>query len=228
MTTAAAVVVLPAIRQTATFIFLHGLGDNGTGWSSVAENFRLRRKFDDCTFIFPHAPRIPITINMGTTAPGWFDITSISGIYTEEDEPGMLVSVRKIHGIINEQIDKGISSERIILGGFSQGGAIALLAGLTCEHKLGGIVGLSTWLPLRPRVARTRTEINKATPIFLAHGENDPTVKYAWGEASKQVLSGELGYEVEWRTYPNLGHSADPQEIADMEKWLHKILPVQV
>ncbi|PWW78473.1 Phospholipase/carboxylesterase [Tuber magnatum] len=227
MTSAAAIVVPAATRHTATFIFLHGLGDTGAGWyvSSVSENFRLRRKFDECSFIFPHAPMIPVTLNMGMRMPSWFNIVSTSHIQAAEDEAGMLGSARNIHAIIQEQIDKGISSERIILGGFSQGGAVALLAGLTFKHKLGGIVGLSTWLPLHQKFESLVSEENKETDIFQAHGELDRVVRYSWGKRTKEFLRDKLGHNVKWHSYPRLDHSADPQEISDMETWLHTKLP---
>ncbi|CUS09365.1 unnamed protein product [Tuber aestivum] len=225
MTSAAAIVVPAATRHTATFIFLHGLGDSGAGWSSVSENFRLRRKFDECCFIFPHAPMIPVTLNMGMRMPGWFNIVSLTDIQAAEDEAGILGSSGKIQAIIQEQIDKGISSERIILGGFSQGGALALVAGLTSKHKLGGIVGLSTWLPLNQKIESLASEENKETDIFQAHGEIDRVVQYRWGERTREILRDRLGHNVEWHSYPRLDHSADPQEIADMEMWLHTKLP---
>jgi len=226
MTSAAAIVVPAATRHTSTFIFLHGLGDTGAGWSSVSENFRLRRKFDECSFIFPHAPVIPITLNMGMRMPGWFDLNSLSEIQTGEDEAGILQSVRKVHGIIKEQMDKGIASDRIVLGGFSQGGSVALIAGLTCEHKLGGIVAFSTWLPLHKKLGTLIKDANKQTEIFQAHGEQDFVVRYSWGQMSVEYLK-KLDIKVEWHSYPNLDHSADPQEIADMEKWLERKLPSQ-
>ncbi|KAI5851330.1 Phospholipase/carboxylesterase/thioesterase [Morchella snyderi] len=226
MTTAAAIVVPAATKHTATFIFLHGLGDTGAGWSSVSENFRLRRKFDECTFIFPHAPRIPVDLNMGMRMPSWFNLYSLSDTEAREDESGMLSSAEKVHGIIQEQIDKGIASERIILGGFSQGGAVALLSGLTCKHKLGGIVALSTWLPLSKKIKSMTQDANKETPILQAHGEQDTVVRFEWGQATKKTLE-ELHQPVEWHSYPDLDHSADPQEIMDMERWMLKIIADQ-
>ncbi|RPB14781.1 Phospholipase/carboxylesterase [Morchella conica CCBAS932] len=227
MTTAAAIVVPAATKHTATFIFLHGLGDTGAGWSSISENFRLRRKFDECTFIFPHAPRMPVDLNMGMRMPSWFNLYTLSEMDTREDESGMLSSVEKVHGIIQEQIEKGINSERIILGGFSQGGAVALLSGLTCKHKLGGIAALSTWLPLSKKIASMTQDANKETCIFQAHGEMDGVVKFKWGEDTKAILQEKLHQPVEWHSYPDLDHSADPQEIMDMERWMQKIIADQ-
>ncbi|KAL7271530.1 hypothetical protein RUND412_005700 [Rhizina undulata] len=215
------IVIRAATTPTSTLIFLHGLGDSGAGWSSISENFRLRGKFNETTFIFPNAPILPITLNRGMRMPAWFDIISLGDVNRAEDEPGMLNSIRLIHSLITEQVDKGIPSERIVLGGFSQGGALALLAGLTCERKLGGIIALSAWLPLHQKMLAMRTEANKNIPIFQAHGEMDLLVKFAWGEQSKKQLA-EMGHNVEWRTFPDLDHSADPEEIAYMEKWLEE------
>lgn len=214
-----------ARRQTSTLIFLHGLGDTGNGWAAVSENFRLRRKFDDCSFIFPHAPAIPITVNFGMHMPSWFDITEFSNISVVEDETGVMRSVELGHKIIDEQIQRGIPSNRIIIGGFSQGGAIALLAGLSCKHKLGGIIALSTWLPLRSKFASLITQVNQDTPIFLAHGKADNTVQYEWGIQAMKTLKETMGRPVEWHAYAGLDHSADPQEIDHMQKWLEKTLP---
>ncbi|KAI5804883.1 Phospholipase/carboxylesterase/thioesterase [Geopyxis carbonaria] len=242
MSSVPAVVVPAAKTHTSTLIFLHGLGDTGNGWSSVSENFRLRRKFDECAFIFPHAPRIPITVNMGMQMPGWFDLVmapsntmneiliifkcSFSDFTMREDETGMLKSINTVHTIIEEQIAKGISSERIIIGGFSQGGAIALLAGISCKHKLGGIVAMSTWIALRDKVSTMATDANKGIPIFQAHGEIDYVVRFDWGELTKKLLL-DMGHPVEWHQYPGLDHSADPQEIADLEEWMEKRIPTR-
>jgi predicted esterase len=165
--------------------------------------------------------------NGGLVMPGWFDIISLSDASEKEDEKGILAAVQKVHGIIDEQIDKGVSSERIVLGGFSQGGAVALLGGLTCKHKLGGIVGLSTWLPLHQKFAEMEINSNRETPVFLVHGELDIVVKYAWGKSTRQALEEKLGYNVEWHSYPNLDHSANLQEVVDMEKWLQTRLPTE-
>ncbi|KAI5809881.1 Phospholipase/carboxylesterase/thioesterase [Peziza echinospora] len=225
MTSAAAIVVPAATTHTATFIFLHGLGDTGAGWSSISENFRLRRKFDEVAFIFPHAPTIPITCNGGMRMPGWYDITDFPNLSSSDDEAGMLRSISAINAIIGEQVDKGIPPERIIVGGFSQGCAIALLTGLTSERPLGGIVALSGYLAFRDKIAQMRTEVSKKIPIFMAHGKRDPVVKFAWGEESKNMLVDKLGQQkVTWKTYANLEHSANLQEMNDMEAWMEGVL----
>ncbi|KAA8904954.1 acyl-protein thioesterase 1 [Sphaerosporella brunnea] len=225
MTSVSAFVVPAAKRHTSTLIFLHGLGDTGNGWSSISENFRLRRKFDECAFIFPHAPSIPITVNMGMRMPGWFDITSFGDISLKEDEAGIMKSVQHLHKIIEEQINKGVPSERIIVGGFSQGGVISLLGGMFCPHKLGGIVAMSTWLALVDKVPSLLHDANKNTPIFQAHGEIDNIVRHSWAVKSRDLLRNAHGREIEWHSYPNLEHSADPQEIDALQKWMEQIIP---
>jgi len=220
-------VVVPAVKkQTAAFIFCHGLGDQGASWAIISENFRLRRKFEDCTFIFPNAPSIPMTINMGMKMPGWFDISTLSDESAPEDEAGMLSSKDTIHGIIKEQMDKGIPSERIVVGGFSQGGVISILAALTAEHKLGGLVCLSTWLGMRNKLESLKHAENAKLPVFQGHGALDYVVRYAWGEGTRDALQT-MGHPVEWHSYPHLDHSADPQELLDLEKWLEKRIPTQ-
>ncbi|KAI5847486.1 Phospholipase/carboxylesterase/thioesterase [Tricharina praecox] len=225
MTSVSAVVVPAAKRLTSTLIFMHGLGDTGHGWVSVSENFRLRRKFDECAFIFPHAPSIPITVNMGMRMPGWFDVTSFGDISHKEDEAGIMKSVELLHKIIDEQIAKGVASERIVVGGFSQGGAIALLGGISCPHKLGGIVAMSTWLACHDKVSTLVQDANKDTPIFMAHGEIDPLIRIEWAEQSRDILIKDYGKKIEWHSYPNLEHSADPQEINHLQMWLEKRIP---
>ncbi|KAF8449947.1 Phospholipase/carboxylesterase/thioesterase [Terfezia claveryi] len=224
MTSAAAIVVPAATKHTATLIFLHGLGDTGYGWSSISENFRLRRKFNEVAFIFPHAPTIPVTCNMGMRMPGWYDI-DFGRLNAVDDEAGMMKSVSTINKIIGEQIDKGIAPERIIVGGFSQGSVIAFLTGLTSERQLGGIIALSSYLPLRDKIANMITNAGKKTPVFMAHGKRDGVVRYDWGEKSKDALVG-MGLDVTWKAYDDLDHSATPAEINDMEQWMDQRLNV--
>ncbi|KAF8473977.1 Phospholipase/carboxylesterase/thioesterase [Kalaharituber pfeilii] len=204
MTSVPAIVVPAAARHTATLIFLHGLGDTGYGWSPISENFRLRRKFDE---------------NMGMRMPGWYDIKDFGNLNATDDEQGMMKSVTHINKIISEQTDKGIPPERIIVGGFSQGSVIAMLTGLTSERSLGGIICLSGYLPFREKIASMRTEKGKKLPIFMGHGTKDPVVKHVWGEMSRDLLVG-MGQDVTWKSYPDLEHSATPQEINDVEKWI--------
>ncbi|KAJ4266528.1 hypothetical protein NW762_004515 [Fusarium torreyae] len=223
--------VFPAAsRHTATVIFVHGLGDTGHGWASAVENWRRRQKLDEVKFILPHAPQIPISVNMGMRMPGWFDVKQLGGnvetLVRNEDTEGIKRSQQYFHDLIQEEVDSGIPPERIVLGGFSQGGAMSLLAGLTCKSKLGGIVGLSSWLLLSKTFADIvkPTDANRQTPVMMFHGEEDPIVNFQRGKLSADMLK-ELGYDVTWKTYPGMGHSACLEELDEVEAFLRKQLP---
>ncbi|KAI1056970.1 hypothetical protein LB507_002117 [Fusarium sp. FIESC RH6] len=225
--------VFPAAsRHTATVIFVHGLGDTGHGWASAVENWRRRERLNEVKFILPHAPQIPISVNMGMRMPGWFDIKQLGGdvdsLIRNEDAEGIKRSQQYFHELIQEEINSGISPERIVLGGFSQGGAMSLLAGLTCASKLGGIIGLSSWLLLSKTFADMvkPTDANRQTPVMMFHGEEDPIVPCERGKLSADLLKG-LGYDVSWKTYPGMGHSAVLEELDEVEAFLRKQLPPQ-
>ncbi|KAF5658179.1 acyl thioesterase 1 [Fusarium heterosporum] len=219
-----------ASSHTATVIFIHGLGDTGHGWASAVENWRRREKLSEVKFILPHAPQIPISVNMGMRMPGWFDIKQLGGdvdsLIRNEDVPGIQRSQQYFHDLIQQEINSGIAPERIILGGFSQGGAMSLLAGLTCTSKLGGIVGLSSWLLLSKTFADMvkPTDANRQTPVMMFHGDADPIVPCQRGKLSVDLLKG-LGYDVTWKTYPGMQHSACVEELDEVEAFLQKQLP---
>ncbi|RVD87615.1 uncharacterized protein DFL_001836 [Arthrobotrys flagrans] len=215
-------IVVPAIESKlwdSTIIFSHGLGDTGAGWSFLAETWQGRKLFPRTAFIFPHAPIIPITCNGGMRMSGWYDIVDFGNLTAKEDETGLRSSARILQGIITEQVERGIPSKRIILGGFSQGGVMSLLTGLTSEMSLGGIVALSSYLPMRDQVSLMITDANRKTPIFMGHGKEDPVVKHAWGTMSRDLLLKQK-CEVAWYEYDGLGHSVDPEEINALEKWI--------
>ncbi|KAF7715348.1 Acyl-protein thioesterase 1 [Penicillium ucsense] len=226
--------VVPALtKHTATVIMAHGLGDSGAGWMSLAQNWRRRGKFNEVAFIFPNAPSIPITVNMGMSMPGWYDIAHLGRDLDfqksarNQDEPGILRSREYFNSLIKQEMDKGIKPSRIVLGGFSQGGAMSVFTGVTGPEKLGGVFGLSCYLLLSDRIKNFVPENwpNKNTPFFLAHGEDDEVVNFAYGDQSAKLLK-EIGLEnVTFNKYSDLGHSADPDEIADLEKFLEKTLP---
>ncbi|OXV10922.1 hypothetical protein Egran_01319 [Elaphomyces granulatus] len=225
--------VVPALKKhTATVIMAHGLGDTGAGWMSLAQNWRRRDKFSEVSFIFPNAPTIPITVNSGMRMPGWYDFAKLGGgVKLEEflrtqDEPGILGSRDYFNSIIKEEVDKGVKPSRIVLGGFSQGGAMALFTGITNTQKIGGIFGLSCYLPLSDRIKDFIPEDcpNKQTPIFMGHGTADVILQCDFGKKSADYLK-ELGHDVKFRTYPELEHTADIEEIEDLEKFLQKVVP---
>jgi len=221
--------IVPALKKhTATVIMAHGLGDSGAGWMSLAETWRRRGKFEDVKFIFPNAPNIPITVNFGMPMPGWYDITDFSDLKQAHDEAGILRSRTVFSKLIKDEIDAGIPSNRIVLGGFSQGGAMSIFTGTTTPYKLAGVFGLSCYLVLGDKIkdfAKEANEANKDTPFFMGHGDADEVVKYGWGQQTAEVLRKELGHKVEFKTYPGLPHSAIPQEIDDLEEFVRKCLP---
>ncbi|PGH04195.1 hypothetical protein AJ79_07173 [Helicocarpus griseus UAMH5409] len=236
MATIAPLVVPALTRHTATVIMAHGLGDSGAGWLMLAQNWRRRGLFDEVSFIFPNAPAIPITINFGMTMPGWYDIVKLgANIGADEfsriqDERGILKSRDYFNTLIKAEIDKGIKPSRIVLGGFSQGGAMSLFTGITHKEKLGGIFGLSCYLPLSDKLASHMPSdgsfANKETPVFMAHGDADQTVLFDWGLKTVEHLR-ELGMGVDFHKYPGMGHSADPLEILDLQNYLDKVIPAE-
>jgi len=210
-----AVRIPPEGKHTASIIWLHGLGDTGNGWSFLPSAY----DFNHINWIFPNAPTIPITLNMGHRMPGWFDIHSLHNVHGAEDEDGLLKSVNLVHRLITEEVDAGIPSERIIVGGFSQGCAVAILAGYTCERKLAGVAALSGWLPLLSKFVAMRTDINAKTPLFQAHGMRDGVVRFEYGKKSSDALK-KLGMDVEFHQYETMAHEANPKEIKQLGEWI--------
>jgi len=226
-----AALVVPAVKKhTATVIFAHGLGDSGAGWMPIAENWRRRGKFEHIKFIFPNAPSIPISVNSGMSMPGWYDITTFDDLQENaHDEVGIVRSRDYFSNLIKSEIKAtGVPSSRMVLGGFSQGGAIALFTGITVKDKLAGIVGLSSYLLMGNKIKDLLPEggPNVDVPIYMGHGDIDPMVKYTWGQRTAQVLR-ELGFKVDFKTYKGLQHSAAPEEIDDLESFIKSKLPAQ-
>ncbi|KAI1488405.1 Phospholipase/Carboxylesterase-domain-containing protein [Biscogniauxia mediterranea] len=221
-----------AAKHTATVIFVHGLGDTGYGWASAAENWRRRQRLDEVKFVLPHAPRMPVTSAAGMSMPSWYDIVALSGrtedIRARQDERGILVSRDYLHGLIQSEIDAGIPANRIVLGGFSQGGAMALFSGLTAKVKLAGIVGLSAYLPLDAKFPDfvKESDLNHDTPILMCHGDVDPVVPTAFGKLSYEMLKSQ-GFAVTLKMYEGMGHSACLEELDEVEAFLQSRLPAQ-
>ncbi|KAF2689542.1 Phospholipase/carboxylesterase [Lentithecium fluviatile CBS 122367] len=219
--------IVPALkRHTATVIVAHGLGDSGAGWLFLAENWRRRSKFEEVAFVFPNAPPIPITVNMGMRMPGWYDIRSFNDLASrEDDESGILRSRDYFHSLIDAEVAKGIPANRVVVGGFSQGGAMGLLSGITYKDRLGGIFGLSCYLLLQKKLEELAAgSPNKDTPIFMGHGDADQVVAHKYGKMSADALK-QLGYKVDFRTYKDLPHSADIEEIDDLDTYLTQQIP---
>ena len=205
---------------TRTVIVLHGLGDSGHGFAPVAEELDLSA-LGPVRFVLPHAPERPVTVNGGYVMRAWYDILG-TDLARVEDEPGLRQSATEIDALIARENARGVASSRIVLMGFSQGCAMTLLAGLRYPERLAGLAGLSGYLPLAATTAAERSEANRDVPIFLAHGTQDPVVHYPRGVATREALTA-LGYAIEWHAYP-MPHSVCAQEIADLNRWLLRVL----
>ena len=206
-------------RPDAAVIWLHGLGADGSDFEPIVPALGLPSRFS-VRFIFPNAPVRPITINMGMRMPAWFDIVELGG--KREDESGIRESQQLVEELIAYEKARGIEARRIVLAGFSQGGVIALQAGLRHPERLAGIMALSTWLSLTGTLAAERAQKNVDVPIFMAHGSHVDMVALARGKNSMTALNA-LGYAVEWHDYP-MGHEVCPEEIFAIGDWLGRIL----
>jgi len=203
----------------ATVIWLHGLGADGHDFEAIVPELHLPESLP-VRFIFPHAPMRPVTINMGMRMRAWYDILEMGG--GREDSDGLRESQGALQALIAAERARGIEPRRIVLAGFSQGGAIVLQTGLRHEERLGGILALSTYLPLAGMVEAERHSANRDLPIFMAHGSQDPMIAIGRAQRSREMLEG-LGYPVEWHEY-RMPHSVCPEEISDISDWLVKIL----
>ncbi|MGV8803389.1 MAG: alpha/beta hydrolase [Polaromonas sp.] len=204
----------------ATVIILHGLGADGRDFVPVAEQLDLSA-IGPVRFLFPNAPHLPVTINGGYSMPAWYDILG-ADIVSQQDEAGMRQTQAAIEAILANEKARGIAANRIVLAGFSQGCAMALMAGLRHGERLAGIVGMSGYLPLADKTALEASPANKDVPIFLAHGTLDGVVALPRASASRDALNA-LGYPVEWHEY-RMEHSVCPQEVADLQQWLLRVL----
>jgi phospholipase/carboxylesterase len=208
-------------KPDACVIWLHGLGADGHDFEPIVPELRLDPGLN-IRFVFPHAPMMPVTINQGFVMRAWYDIRT-ADIGAEADEKGIRASADLVGEMIDAQIEQGMLPERIVLAGFSQGGAIVLHAGLRYPAKLAGILALSTYLPLAQTLNSEKAEDNGATPIFLAHGSADPVIPVDLAQRSLKCLE-QQGYAVEWHEYNGMAHSVSAQEIYHVAEWLEKVL----
>ena len=207
-------------NPTGTVLWLHGLGADGHDFAPIVPQL-VTPDERPLRFIFPHAPVRPVTVNGGAAMRAWYDILGFNrGI--PQDEVGIRASDEEVGALIRRENQRGIATSRIVLGGFSQGGAISLFSGPRYPEKLAGIMGLSCYMLLEDALPTERTRANYQTPIFLAHGNQDPVVDVRRGTEAKQLLEAG-GYPVEWHAYP-MPHSVCPQEIVDIAAWLRKVL----
>ena len=210
-----AVEIEPEGEVRSAVIWLHGLGADGHDFEPIVPYLGV----DDLgvRFIFPHAPRRAVSINMGLLMPAWFDISS-TDFETGLDEPGIGVSAAAVEALIAREKERGLASEHILLAGFSQGGLIAAYAALRHPEPLAGALLLSTFVPAPVLDRKDLSRANAALPIFLAHGAFDPVIPFSLGEASRDRLAA-LGHDVEWHPY-RMQHEVSPEEIADISTWL--------
>ena len=201
-----------------SIIWLHGLGADGNDFVPMIDELNLPFAV---RFIFPHAPQRPVTINGGYVMRAWYDIAGQT-IDARQDASGIRTSQVTIEALVAQEVERGIPSKNIYLAGFSQGGAIALHTALRQATPLGGVLALSTYLPLSGTVANEAPAATKITPIFMAHGSDDSVVPTSLGVTSRDALLN-LGYKVEWHEY-NMPHSICEQELRDIEAWLSKQL----
>jgi phospholipase/carboxylesterase len=210
-------------KPAASVIWMHGLGADGNDFVPIVHELDLDGA-PGIRFIFPHAPMQPVSINNGYVMRAWYDVKwgDLEGKSKQADEKGVRASQAAITQLIEREVSRGITPDRIVLAGFSQGGAVALQTGLRHPRKLGGIMALSTYLPLAENLADEASAENRKTPIFMAHGTQDAVIPFEMSTRSRDVLL-QHGYDVEWHEYP-MAHSVCLEEIADIGKWLKRAL----
>ena len=214
------VVIGPEAEAERSVIWLHGLGADGHDFEPIVPYLGLDPSLR-VRFVFPHAPPRPVTVNAGMIMRAWYDIRRL-GSREDEDEEGIRESAELVSSLIEEERARGIPTERIVLAGFSQGGALALHVALRHPERLAGLVVLSAYLVLDEQLAAERHPANGGIPVFQAHGTLDPMVPLSAGELARDVLR-RLGYAVDWRVYA-MGHEVRPDEIRDIGAALGRML----
>ncbi|MGB7756140.1 MAG: alpha/beta fold hydrolase [Salinisphaera sp.] len=210
----------PPAAATASVIWLHGLGADGNDFVPIVPELGLGERHS-VRFVFPNAPQQPVTVNGGMRMPAWYDIKGVD-IADKQDREGIEASAAQIEVLIAREIEAGIPADRIVLAGFSQGGAVALHTGLRHGASLAGIMVLSTYLPLHEALAAEADAANRGVPIFMAHGSEDPIVPITLGHNSRDLLV-DAGYTVDWHEYP-MAHQVCLPEIATIGRWLRERL----
>ena len=210
-----------ARNPNAAVIWLHGLGADGHDFEPVVPQL-VQRGEHAWRFVFPHAPVRPVTINGGMSMRAWYDIIGLDRT-SAEDTVGFKGSEAEIRQLIDREVARGIPADRIVLAGFSQGGALSLYTALRLPARLAGVMALSCYLPLAASLAHERQAANDGAPIFMAHGLSDGVLPLALGLAARDLLRTH-GYAVEWHQYP-MAHSVCEAEIADIRQFLRRVLP---
>ena len=204
-------------KINASVIWLHGLGADGYDFEPIVEKLDV----PNVRYILPHAPEMPVTRNSGYIMPAWYDLYGLTG-NSQEDENGIRTTQQYINSLIENEINRGIASERIVIAGFSQGGAIALHTGLRYPKKLAGILALSTYLPLKTKLATEAHLVNAGIPIFMAHGIFDDIISLDMCKLSLNTLQNNH-FSVDWHEY-NMAHSVCVEEINDIRTFLKQVL----
>jgi phospholipase/carboxylesterase len=205
--------IAPRGSPELAVIWLHGLGADGHDFEPIVPELRLRRAV---RFVFPHAPIRRVTINNGLEMRAWYDIVGFDA--AKDDGAGIRASAAAVGRLVDREVERGVAAERVVLAGFSQGGAIALHLALREPRPLAGVIALSTYLPLALSLAREKSAANAALPIFMAHGSYDPVIPLEHADNSRRILERE-GYAVDWHVYP-MPHSVCAPEIAAIGAWL--------
>ncbi|ABB75701.1 alpha/beta hydrolase [Nitrosospira multiformis] len=210
-----------AAHPTRTIIWMHGLGADGSDFVPVVDELALP-SIPAVRFVFPHAPTRPVSINRGMVMRAWYDYDIVDGAKLQENMATLRESERAVEALVNHETQRGVKPENIVLAGFSQGGALALFAGLRYPEKLAGIMALSCYLPAPQTLAEEAHSANFGIPIFMAHGVGDNVIPITLAAASRQQLLG-TGYPVEWREY-GMAHTVCREEIHDIRNWLQRVL----
>ena len=216
----ASVEVATGPHPTASVIWLHGIGADGHDFEPAVPQL-AQGQAPALRFVFPHAPIRPVTLNGGMPMRAWYDILQLNR-RAAEDEPGVRSSYAALQMLIRRENDRGVSSEKIVLAGYSQGGAMALYGGTRLPERIAGIIGLSCYMPIAAAFLNERHLANRSTPIFIAHGSLDPVVEPDMGETARALLVA-AGYTVEWHSYP-MGHSVCAEELAAVASFLRRVL----
>ncbi len=204
----------------AAVVWMHGLGADGHDFEPIVPELRLPATAR-VRFVFPHAPLRPVTINQGHVMRAWYDVRALAGV-RREDEAGVRQSARQIEALVARERERGIAPRRIVIAGFSQGGAMALHVGLRYPDRIAGILALSCYLPLTDALDAERSPANRDVPIFWAHGLHDPMIPLAMADQGREQVAARA-YQIEWHQYP-IPHSVSAEEIADVARWLERVL----
>jgi phospholipase/carboxylesterase len=215
-----AVYIEPEVRADAAVILMHGLGADGHDFESLVPELRLP-PMPAIRWIFPHAPARPVTVNGGEIMRAWYDIVAIDQ-EAPEDEEGIRESGRALGAFIRAELEQGVRADRLVLAGFSQGGAMAMYTALRWPQRLAGLVAMSCYLPLASTFAAEAHPANRGLPVFMAHGTADPVVPFGFGETARNLLQA-AGHEVEWHEYP-MQHGVCQQEVSHFREWLLRTL----